>query len=362
MAESRIRRVLMTGDTVGGVWTFTTELARALASREIEIVLATMGGRATPAQRAEAASIPGLCLFESDYRLEWMEDPWADVETSGRWLLQLEREYSPDVIHLNSFGHGALLWRTPVVLTAHSCVLSWWEAVKDEPLPDSWERYRAEVAHALVSADLVTAPSSSMARALARHYGTSRCRVIPNGRDGARFHIRNKEPFVFAAGRLWDEAKNIAALAQIADDLPWRVYLAGDSGGARFDGCHVLGQLPPPELVEWYARAAICAFPARYEPFGLSILEAAYSGCALVISDLPSLREIWGDAAILVPPHDSHALRDALQSLIDNPEMRECMGRRARTRAIGYNVPTMTRRYLHAYREAATAGRQACAS
>ena len=52
-------------------------------------------------------------------------------------------------------------------------------------------------------------------------------------------------------------------------------------------------------------RAAIYALPARYEPFGLSILEAALSGCALVIGDIPSLREIWADAALFVPS-DGH--------------------------------------------------------
>ena len=352
----------MTGDTVGGVWTFTLDLARALASREVEVVLATMGARATAAQKTQAASVPGLCLLDSEYRLEWMDDPWDDVEASGKWLLRLEREYSPDIVHLNSFGHGALPWRTPVVLTAHSCVLSWWEAVRPEPLPGVWARYRAEAAQALVSADLVTAPSCSMARSLARHYGTSRCRVIPNGRDGAQFHAASKEQFVFAAGRLWDEAKNIAALAQVADDLSWPVYVAGESGGAAFSGCYALGHVGMPELAGWYARAAIYAFPALYEPFGLSILEAAYSGCALVISDLPSLREIWGDAGLLVPPHDAHALREALRSLIDNRDLREEMGRRAWTRAAGYNIQAMAARYWRAYREAAAAGKKACVS
>jgi glycosyltransferase involved in cell wall biosynthesis len=291
-----------------------------------------------------------------------MEDPWADVEASGKWLLDLERDYAPEVVHLNSFGHGALPWRKPVLLTAHSCVLSWWAAVKREPAPASWDRYRAAVTQSLAAADLVTAPSSSMARALAQHYGVGACRVIANGRDAARFHQREKKPFIFVAGRVWDEAKNISAVAHVAADLAWPVYVAGDPGQAQFPVCYLLGSIAPAELACWYARAAIYALPARYEPFGLSILEAAYSGCALVVGDIPSLREIWRDAALFVAPDDTEALRAAFETLIGNAELREEMARRARVRALSYNVPGMARRYLHAYQKAATARETECVS
>jgi hypothetical protein len=55
-----------------------------------------------------------------------------------------------------------------------------------------------------------------------------------------------------------------------------------------------LGPLEASELAGWMHRAAIYALPARYEPFGLSALEAAQAGCALVLGDLSSLREVWG--------------------------------------------------------------------
>src|SRR6184192_1933961 len=108
-----LRRVLMTGDTVGGVWTFTLELAEALASNNIEVILATMGG--PPSEQ-----VPNITLLANDWKLEWMPDPWHDIEESGKWLLDLEQRYAPDVVHLNSFGHGALPWQSPTVLTAHS--------------------------------------------------------------------------------------------------------------------------------------------------------------------------------------------------------------------------------------------------
>ncbi|HWF07618.1 MAG TPA: glycosyltransferase family 4 protein [Bryobacteraceae bacterium] len=352
----------MTGDTVGGVWTFTIELARALAAREIEVVLATLGARPSAAQIEAAACVPGLCVLGSDYRLEWMEDPWADVEASGKWLMQIARDYSPDLVHLNSFGHGALPWRAPTVLTAHSCVLSWWGAVRKSPLPPVWNRYRTTVKRSLAGADLVTAPSSALAHALVQHYGVAECRVIANGCDASRFQALRKEPLVFTAGRAWDEAKNIAAVAGVAPRLSWPVYVAGDAGEADFPGCRLLGRLGTPEMAEWYGRAAIYALPARYEPFGLSILEAALSGCALVVGDIPSLREIWADAAILVPPEDTVALREALEALIADAHLREEMALLAYTRAIRFNAETMGRRYLRAYLDAATLRKKQCVS
>lgn len=82
-------------------------------------------------------------------------------------------------------------------------------------------------------------------------------------------------------------------------------------------------------LAQWYAHAAIYALPARYEPFGLSALEAGLSGCALVLGDIPSLREIWGDAALFVPPDDA-ALHAVLMELIGDAAQREQLGWRAR--------------------------------
>ena len=40
-----------------------------------------------------------------------MDDPWRDVAESGHWLLDLEEQYAPDVVHLNRYGHGALPWQ-----------------------------------------------------------------------------------------------------------------------------------------------------------------------------------------------------------------------------------------------------------
>jgi len=364
MPENRIRRVLMTGDTVGGVWTFTIELARGLAAQGIETLLATFGGHPSRAQMREAAAIPSLGLLGSTYKLEWMANPWKDVEESGHWLLELEKEFSPDVIHLNSFGHGGLPWRVPAILTAHSCVLSWWAAVKREKVPDTWDRYRIQTTWSLMAAKLVTAPSATMGAALQQHYGIDpgHCRVIPNGVQRSRFHSAEKVPLILSAGRVWDEAKNMKILSRIAPALPWPVCVAGDAHGASIEGCHMLGRLSACELAEWYARSAIYVLPARYEPFGLSAVEAALSGCALVLGDIPSLREVWGSAGMFAYPDDVEGLRDALDRLIRNPELRETMARRAFERALEFDAAKMCNAYLDAYQYVLARRAASCAS
>src|SRR5215475_9546102 len=114
-----IRRILMTADTVGGVWTYAIELCSALESHGVEVALATMGNALDRSQALEAARIPGLQVYESTWRLEWMQDPWNDVDEAGEWLLDLERQTSPDAVHLNGYCHGSLPFAAPVLIVGH---------------------------------------------------------------------------------------------------------------------------------------------------------------------------------------------------------------------------------------------------
>jgi glycogen(starch) synthase len=353
--------VLMTADAVGGVWTYTLELARALAAYGVRTTIATLGPRPDAAQRTAAAVIPGVDLIETDFALEWMEDGWRDAEAAADWLLALEQHLRPAVVHLNGFTHGALPWRAPAIVVGHSCVLSWHEAVGGE-FKDGWlERYRSAVARGLRAADSVVAPTASMLSALDRLYGPLRSKsVIPNGRDPLRFVPQEKTPLIVSAGRLWDRAKNIDAVHAIESRLSWPVAIAGDVSV----GC---GRLSEQELADLLGRAAIAVLPARYEPFGLLPLEAALAGCALVLGDIPSLREVWGNAATYVDPEDHEALLAAIESLIADPDERRRSAWRARRRALSYSPADMARRYLWIYRSLsggfdADPWRLACAS
>jgi glycogen synthase len=252
-------------------------------------------------------------------------------------------------VHLNGYCHGDLPWSKPTLMVCHSCVLSWWQAVKGEAAPANWDRYRREVQSGLRSADFVIAPTLAMLESAKSLYGPfSQAKVIPNARDPRMFYASEKQPYVFAAGRFWDQAKNLSALAEAAGAIDWPVYVAGDS--ATDPGTvRGLGFLTADQMAEWLSRASIYALPALYEPFGLSILEAALSGCALVLGDIPSLRENWFDCALFVDPHDPTALADALSMLIGDPELREQLARQASRRALDFSIESFGSVYLQAY-------------
>lgn len=352
------RRVLMTTDTVGGVWSFSLELCAELCGRGATVLLAACGGEPDAGQRAAAQRIAGLQLCTSRAKLEWMQDPWRDVDWTGAWLLELARRFRPEVVHLNEYSHAALDWQAPVVVVGHSCVLSWFAAVRHERAPAEWDEYRRRVRAGLEAADLVVAPTGAMLAALRRHHGPlPRARVIMNGARPERFMPGDKEPMIFSAGRLWDEAKNVAALVRVAAELPWPVVVAGPAafdgqgGEVRLPGVRSLGRVSQEALARWLGRASIYALPARYEPFGLSALEAALAGCALVLGDVQSLREVWGSCALFVPPDDTDALSATLRRLVRDRDERQALARLGRARALELGPRRMGTAYLTAYRE-----------
>ncbi|MFN2506915.1 MAG: glycosyltransferase family 4 protein [Acidimicrobiales bacterium] len=349
--------LLMTADTVGGVWTYALELAEALAPLGVRVPLATMGPPLSAGQRAAVEASAVAAVHEGDFALEWTADPWDDVDRAGRWLLDLEDRLRPDVVHLNGYAHGALAWRAPTVVVAHSCVLSWWDAVQGEPAPAEWDQYRRRVTEGLRAAGVVVAPTAALLAELSRWYGLDGGQVIANGRRSDRAGpVAAKEDLILGGGRLWDEAKNLALLNRVAPRLRWPVAIAGDprhpvtdETAAAPGGSRLLGRLEPPEMAGWLLRASIFVLPARYEPFGLGPLEAALAGCALVLGDIPSLREVWETAALYVGPDDDAGLVQALNGLISDAPARAELAGKAWRRALELSPDRMAAAYHRVY-------------
>lgn len=336
-------KVLVVADAVGGVRTFIEELVRSRLGTATRLHLALLGQ--DPIDWAGARSCELRAL-----RLEWMADAWNDVCATGEWIEQLRLLHRPDAIHMNTFA-PVLDPHVPVLLTVHSCVLTWWRAVHGEDAPPSWERYKRLARQALDRADLVTVPSRALLDELTAVHGyLPHARVIPNGRSVAEPVPQPRERLVVTVGRLWDEAKNAALVADGAPAIDGRVALIGPGEVA---GVETLGRLAPGDVLRWLRRAAVFAEPARYEPFGLAALEAALCGCALVLGDIPSLREVWGDAALYVSPDDSEHLASTINALLDSPERLRRTAAAARSRARRYTRQAMANGYLRAYRELA---------
>ncbi|WP_116002610.1 glycosyltransferase family 4 protein [Consotaella salsifontis] len=349
----------MTADAVGGVWQYCLDAARALSASGVEIVLAVLGPAPDAAQRAEAMALRNLSLVHLDAPLDWLVEDEAELDPLARQLDGLAGRTGVDLIHLNAPSQVVGLGQSrPVVAVSHSCVITWWRAMRDGPWPAEWDWKHRRNRAGFNAADVVLAPSRSHAEALKAAYGEiAGLRVVHNAVRPAPESSSGKEPFAFAAGRWWDESKNGHSLDAAAADCAWPVVMAGNTegpNGQALDLRHAEapGVLSSDAVREMMARAAIFVSPSLYEPFGLALLEAAHAKCALVVSDIAIFREVWADAALFVDARDAGAMAKALNRLIADPGERQRLGEKAAERAAAFSLERQCRGLLDAYRAA----------
>jgi glycosyltransferase involved in cell wall biosynthesis len=350
-------RVLMTADAVGGVWQYAVDLAGGLRAHGVETTLAVLGPvpSADQQRRAEAS---GVRLIQTGLPLDWMADRRDEVEEAGRAIARLAAAIKPDIVHLNTPALAASeSFSSPVVSICHSCVATWWQAVRGGALPDAFVWRTDLVRRGYQAADMLLAPTSAFADATALCYDLAKTpSVVRNGRRTLTSgETVSPRPFVFTAGRLWDEGKNLASIDRAAVRLSIPVVAAGPLQGpndARVEARHVatLGRLNDADIARYLSARPIFVSAARYEPFGLAVLEAAQAGCALVLSDIPTFRELWDGAAIFVSPDDDQGMAAVIERLAGNADERSHMGAAARSKAAAYSVEAMSVGVLSAYR------------
>ena len=349
---SKLRLLLVT-DAVGGVWTYSLELARALEPLDVETVLAVTGPSPSAEQRAATG---GMKLIDTGLPLEWMDTGPAEIADAGKALALIAACEGADVVQTSS---AALLaggvFEQPTVAVQHSCVATWWAAVKRTPLPDDFRWRRDLVAQGLSKADAVVAPSRAFAAATEHAYDLDRSVIaVHNGRTAQRVRDLPQGDFVFTAGRLWDEGKNVATLDRAAARIRAPFQAAGSAQGPNgasiaLEHLIALGNLSDARVAGVMAARPIFASAALYEPFGLSVLEAAQAGCALVLSDIPTHRELWDGAALFVDPRDDQGFASAINHLLDNADERERLGEAARQRARQYSPQRTARGMVDIY-------------
>jgi glycosyltransferase involved in cell wall biosynthesis len=350
-------KVLMTADCVGGVWRYAMDLAKAAMAHGVEPTLAGLGPRPRAAQEREAFRA-GIRLVWLDAELDWVATGSPVLERAARLLDRVIEDFEPDVLHLNTPALAHLVASgVPCVATLHSCVASWWAAVRRTPLPQSWEWNRCHVEKGLRAASLVVVPTQGFASSLSAIYGPlPRLRVIHNGSAVSDPGVPStpREPVVMAAGRWWDEAKNLAALRAAAPQVTWPIEIAGPlegPNGSRSEAgpLRALGELSAGACTARMARAALFVSPAIYEPFGLSVLEAARLGAALVLADIATFRELWDGAAVFFPARDPGHLAQSVNRLIDDSALREALAAKARERAANYSLDNQAQAMVQAW-------------
>jgi glycosyltransferase involved in cell wall biosynthesis len=354
----RLMRLVMTTDAVGGVWRYAIDAGSALMALGVEVTLVGLGPAPTVDRRAEAEAA-GLPLAWLDGPLDWSCAGEEGLERSGSALAGFVRRHGADVVHVNA--PALLPWvekDSLRVAAVHSCLATWWRAVKTGPLPETWRWHRDATATALAEADRAIAPTRAFAVALEAEYGPlPRLHVVCNGVRPVEPAF--KRPCVLAAGRWWDEGKNLAGLDAAAARAAWPVCVAGpmaaDSASAPPLRTAVwVGELCHREMRARLAEAGIFASPSLYEPFGLAVLEAATAGAALVLADIPTFRELWDGAALFADPRDPVALANAINRLALDDRLRVGFATAARARAQLFSLPTQAAALMRAYgREAA---------
>jgi len=129
-------------------------------------------------------------------------------------------------------------------------------------------------------------------------------------------------------------------------DLRRTVIRGGVQNDVRF-----LGFVPIEVLRIFYDAAKIFVFPSLYEGFGLPPLEAMAHGTPVVTSNTSSLPEVVGNAAVLVNPENVFEIRNALQRVLLDQELRERLKQRGYEQAERYSWELSTRRILQVYEE-----------
>ena len=356
--------VLVTADTLGGVWTYARELVTGLVKRGVQVTLVSFGEIPSPAQMLWLDGLRNVDFRPTAFRLEWMQESEEDLVASAEHLKSIVHETRPDLLHLNQYFYGALDVDVPRLLVAHSDVVSWWVAVHGaEPPETKWSRwYREIVTRGLERATLVAAPTRWMLDAVSKHYlPPAQASVVYNGRSPALFNPHaSKQEYVVSVGRLWDSGKQVTLLAQQHEVQAYIVgseqhpdrglrssTLFGRTGRSRI---HFKGQQSEAQLRQLFSKASAYIATSRYEPFGLAPLEAALSRCAVVCNDIPSLREVWGDSALYFAANSGDDLAAVLGRVAADRELRLTYANLAYQRALQrYTADRMVDDYLALY-------------
>lgn len=358
MAQRPIR-VLMTVDAVGGVWQYATELACALRPLGFETVLAVLGPPPSSSQRTAVKRMSGVKLIETGLPLDWLSEA-ALTRAAATAVAALARREKVDLVHLNSPALAAgQAYGVPLVGVAHGCPATWWDTARaGQPLDPVLAWHGDMMAQGLRACERVVAPSASFAETLRSVFALpSLPYVVHNGRAlPARVRATPATNSALTAGRLWDEVKNLRTLDAAAALMPFPFHAAGEATaphGETAGATHLrlLGQLDASALAIRLEQRPVFVSAATFEPFGLSVLEAAGARCPLVLSDIATFRELWDGAAIFVGAHDAAGFAAAIESCLRDPDKRDALGEAAHERAQRFTPDHMASGMAAHYRD-----------
>ena len=307
----------------GGILRYTWELSRALAEQ-------------FPADDFYLVSDQPFQMRASGPR-NWMERRW--------WLYGVQREISrlgAALFHGTNFAVPWLPLR-PSVMTVHD--LSPW-------LDPAWHqgarqvRRRTPYMAGLGLATMVITPSEAVRRQVIARFRLhpGRVQAVPHAAAAVFRPVAGSPrmaPYFLYAGTL-EPRKNLDMLLGVWREVHSRygveLVLAGRTRSdfrapAPEPGLHVLGEVPDEDLAALYTGAVACLYPSLYEGFGFPVLEAMQCGATVIASRDPAVRELAGEAAILLDAHAPADWWEAMTAAATEAESRAGWRARALARA-----------------------------
>jgi glycosyltransferase involved in cell wall biosynthesis len=358
----------------GGIGRYVRELCAALArlDRHTDYRLFVAG-----AQRAQLPPPPGPNFTWAPTRIGPRN--WARLWHRARLPLPVEAITGRVALfHATDFTLPPTLSHTRTLLTVHDLSFV---RVPETASPSLKAYLDVVVPRSVRRADHILADSAATRDDLVALYGVpeSKITVLLSGVD-ARFRpvtdddaldrVRQRytlpyTPFILSVGTVQPRknyARLIEALARLKVHQPeLQLVIVGGRGWledpiyAVIDRLDLRGSVTftgfaeDDDLPSLYSLAQVVALPSLYEGFGLPVLEAMACGTPVVTSDVSSLPEVAGDAALLVDPLDVDSLTDSLRRLLEDDALRAGLRARGLARAASFTWERSARQLLEVY-------------
>lgn len=359
-----------------GVGQYVRSLVDAMLAQDVsnKYTLITSGRPTKERSFPIANNVRGRSIFIPDRYLNLL---WY------RWRVPLYANCftgPADIYHGLDFGLPPLIGKVHKVVTVYDLTFL---QHPETAVPSLAAYLNKVVPESVAAADVVAAISYTTKQALMEHYKTpaEKISVIPCGiapqfqriTDAALLEATQrkfdlKHPLVLSVGTL-EPRKNHLGLIKAFYEVQKRagssamLALAGGAGWLYEETQRMvtelklenkvrfLGRVSELELITLYSLADVFAFPSFFEGFGMPPLEAMACGTPVITSNSSSLPEVAGDAAILVDPHDTNAIADAIMRILEDEPLREELCRKGYIQAQQYTWSKAADKMLAVYQK-----------
>jgi glycosyltransferase involved in cell wall biosynthesis len=361
-----------------GVGSYAANLVRGLAEidNENEYLLYPYFWECFPPQwrSVQVPQKPNFQLWGEDLPLEEIHRRWATEKTD-------EVTGGVNVLHSTAFTVPAF-HKTKLVVTVHDLTFLTHPHLHT---PANREFCLKQIERLAERAALVIADSYCTKKDLLQYLAIPEERVtVVHLAAGEDFHLVQHEEtmrqvlakyeifhnYLLFVGSL-EPRKNVLTLLRAAADIlksakpPYLLVIAGASGwlnsevfqevqslGLR-ERVKFLGYVPDVDLRALYSAARIFIYPSLYEGFGLPVLEAMACGAPVITANTSSLPEVAGEAALLVPPTDVGALKQAIEAVLSDQHLRLRLRQQSLKQAARFSWRESARRTLEVYKRVA---------